>query len=177
MEFQIREYIRILSEFPSHIHSLNLNHLSLSNELQSNILNWSTEQFARLNLNQNPIESSPIPLLIIPSQTPTTPLTSLKQLLGIKTQDTSILEPILTSDSQALAAKQDYQRWDIELSEDEIMKINYPIVSPIDWQMLISVDQQMEQALVQAKLDFTQYEQFFQNLIKEVRRFVFDFFE
>ena len=57
------------------------------------------------------------------------------------------------------------------------MKINYPIVSPIDWQMLISVDQQMEQALVQAKLDFTQYEQFFQNLIKEVRRFVFDFFE
>jgi hypothetical protein len=73
-------------------------HLSLSNDLRSNLLTWPLEQFSLINLINNPIdqtstESPPIPLVIIPSQTPTTPLTSLKQLLGIRTQDTIILEP------------------------------------------------------------------------------------
>jgi hypothetical protein len=55
----------------------------------------------------NSIESSPTPLVIIPSQTPTTPLTSLKQLLGIRTQDTTAIEPILTIDN---STKEDYQQ-------------------------------------------------------------------
>ena len=87
-------------------------HLSLSNDLRSNILTWSTEEFSRINLinnNQNSNESSPTPLVIIPSQTPTTPLTSLKQLLGIRTQDTTILEPILTNEN---SNKEDYQQFD-----------------------------------------------------------------
>jgi hypothetical protein len=83
-------------------------HLSLSNDLHSNILTWSIEEFSRINLiNNNSIESPPTPLVIIPSQTPTTPLTSLKQLLGIRTQDTTIMEPILTND---ISSKEDYQR-------------------------------------------------------------------
>lgn len=83
-------------------------HLSLSNDLRSNILTWPIEEFSRINLpNNDSIESSPTPLVIIPSQTPTTPLTSLKQLLGIRTQDTTILEPILTND---ITTKEDYQR-------------------------------------------------------------------
>jgi len=82
-------------------------HLSLSNDLRSNILTWPIEEFSRINLLNNPIDSPPTPLIIIPSQTPTTPLTSLKQLLGIRTQDTTIIEPILTSDP---SPKEDYQR-------------------------------------------------------------------
>jgi hypothetical protein len=82
-------------------------HLSLSNDLRSNILTWSTEEFARINLINNSIESSPTPLVIIPSQISTTPVTSLKQLLGIRTQDTTIIEPILTIDN---SAKEDYQQ-------------------------------------------------------------------
>jgi len=72
-------------------------HLSLSNDLRSNILTWPIEEFSRINLLNNQIDSPPTPLIIIPSQTPTTPLTSLKQLLGIRTQDTTIFEPILTT--------------------------------------------------------------------------------
>jgi hypothetical protein len=83
-------------------------HLSLSNDLRSNILTWSTEEFSRVNLITNDsIESSPTPLVIIPTQTPTTPLTSLKQLLGIRTQDTTMTEPILTNDN---SIKEDYQQ-------------------------------------------------------------------
>ena len=87
-------------------------YLSLSNDLRSNILQWPIEEFSRINIiNNHPIESPPTPLLIIPSQTPTTPLTSLKQLLGIRTQDTTILEPILTSDpSSSSSSKEDYQQ-------------------------------------------------------------------
>jgi hypothetical protein len=82
-------------------------HLSLSNDLRSNILTWPIEEFSRINLMNNSIESSPTPLVIIPSQTPTTPLTSLKQLLGIRTQDTTAIEPILTIDN---STKEDYQQ-------------------------------------------------------------------
>jgi hypothetical protein len=76
-------------------------HLSLSNDLRSNILTWPIEEFSRINLLNNPIDSPPTPLPIIPSQTPTTPLTSLKQLLGIRTQDTTIFEPILTTNDNS----------------------------------------------------------------------------
>jgi hypothetical protein len=83
-------------------------HLSLSNDLRSNILTWPIEEFSRINLiNNKSNESSPTPLIIIPSQTPTTPLTSLKQLLGIRTQDTTITEPILTNEN---SSKEDYQQ-------------------------------------------------------------------
>jgi hypothetical protein len=82
-------------------------HLSLSNDLRSNILTWPIEEFSRINLMNNSIESSPTPLVIIQSQTPTTPLTSLKQLLGIRTQDTTAIEPILTIDN---STKEDYQQ-------------------------------------------------------------------
>ncbi len=109
LELKIRDdYIRLLNDLTSRLHSLNLMHLSLSNDLHSNILTWSIEEFSRINLiNNNSIESPPTPLVIIPSQTPTTPLTSLKQLLGIRTQDTTIMEPILTND---ISSKEDYQR-------------------------------------------------------------------
>ena len=103
LELKIRDYIRLLNDLPSRFHSLNVMHLSLSNDLRSNILTWPIEEFSRLNLIEHSIESSPTPLISIPTQTPTTPLTSLKQLLGIRTQDTTILEPILTT-------KEDYQR-------------------------------------------------------------------
>jgi uncharacterized protein YbcV (DUF1398 family) len=82
-------------------------HLSLSNDLRSNILTWSIEVFARINLINNSIESSPTPLVIIPSQTSTISLNSLKQLLGIRTEDTTIIESILTNDN---SAKEDYQQ-------------------------------------------------------------------
>jgi hypothetical protein len=82
-------------------------HLSLSNDLRSNILTWPIEEFSRINLLKPSNESSPTPLIIIPSQTPTTPLTSLKQLLGIRTQDTTITEPILTNEN---SSKEDYQQ-------------------------------------------------------------------
>jgi hypothetical protein len=39
---------------------------------------------------------------------------------------------------------------------------------PIDWDVLTRVDNQMEEALKQCQQDFTQYEQLFQNIIKEV---------
>jgi hypothetical protein len=107
LELKIRDYTRLLNDLPSRFHSLNVMHLSLSNDLRSNILTWSTEEFARINLINNSIESSPTPLVIIPTQTSTTPLTSLKQLLGIRTQDTTIIEPILTIDN---SAKDDYQQ-------------------------------------------------------------------
>jgi hypothetical protein len=55
----------------------------------------------------NSIESSPTPLVIIQSQTSTTPLTSLQQLVGIRTQDTTTIEPILTIDN---STKEDYQQ-------------------------------------------------------------------
>ena len=72
-------------------------HLSLSNDLRSNILPWPIEEFPRIDIiNNNPIESLP------------TPLASLKQLLGIRTQDTTILEPILTNDPSS--SKEDYQQ-------------------------------------------------------------------
>ncbi len=107
LELKIRDYVRLLNDLPSRFHSLNVMHLSLSNDLRSNLLTWPIEEFSRINLINNSIESPPTPLPIIPSQTPTTPLTSLKQLLGIRTQDTTIIEPILTSDP---SPKEDYQR-------------------------------------------------------------------
>jgi hypothetical protein len=58
--------------------------------------------------------------------------------------------------------------WDIDVHEDEILSIKYPSISAIDWDVLTRVDNQMEEALQQCKQDFIQYQQFFQNLIKEV---------
>ena len=103
----MRDYVRLLNDLPSRFHSLNVMHLSLSNDLRSNILTWPIEEFSQINLIDHSIESSPTPLIPIPTQTPTTPLTLLKQLLGIRTQDTTILEPILTSET---SAKEDFQR-------------------------------------------------------------------
>ena len=91
----MRDYVRLLNDLPSRFHSLNVMHLSLSNDLRSNILTWPIEEFSQINLIDHSIESSP------------TPLTLLKQLLGIRTQDTTILEPILTSET---SAKEDFQR-------------------------------------------------------------------
>ena len=89
---------------------MNILHLSLSNDLRSNLLTWPTEQFSRLNLINHSIEnenhSSPTSLVTIPSQTPTTPLTSLKQLLGIRTQDTTMVEPVLTNDIVSIEENQ-----------------------------------------------------------------------
>ncbi len=101
LEFKIRDYTRLVNDLPRCFHSLNIMHLSLSNDLRSNILTWPIEEFSRINLLNNPIDSPPTPLIIIPSQTPTTPLTSLKQLLGIRTQDTTIFEPILTTNDNS----------------------------------------------------------------------------
>ncbi len=55
--------------------------------------------------------------------------------------------------------------WDIE---DETLSMKYPSLSTIDWNVLTRVDNQMEEALQQCQQDFIQYEQFFQNIIKEV---------
>jgi hypothetical protein len=46
--------------------------------------------------------------------------------------------------------------------------MKYPSLSTIDWDVLTRVDNQMEEALQQCQQDFIQYEQFFQNIIKEV---------
>jgi hypothetical protein len=51
---------------------------------------------------------------------------------------------------------------------DETLSIKYPSLSTIDWDVLTRVDNQMEEALQQCQQDFIQYEQFFQNIIKEV---------
>lgn len=58
--------------------------------------------------------------------------------------------------------------WDIDINEDETLAIKYPTISTVDWDVLTRVDNQMEEALQQCQQDFTQYEQFFQNIIKEV---------
>lgn len=85
-------------------------HLSLSNDLRSSILTWPVEQYSRINLTNNPTdivtESPPLPLIMIPSQTPTTPLTSLKQLLGIRTQDTLTLESNITTNITTIEENQ-----------------------------------------------------------------------
>lgn len=85
-------------------------HLSLSNDLHSSILTWPVEQYSRINLTNNPTdivtESPPLPLIMIPSQTPTTPLTSLKQLLGIRTQDTLTLESNITTNITTIEENQ-----------------------------------------------------------------------
>ncbi|CAF1019239.1 unnamed protein product [Rotaria sordida] len=169
LELKIRDYIRLINDLPGHFHSLNIMHLSLSNDLRSNILTWPIEQFSRINLINNsielPIESPPTPLVMIPSQTPTTPLTSLKQLLGIRTQDTTILEPSLPNE---ILSNEENQSWDIDINEDETLAIKYPSILSIDWDILTRVDYQMEEALKQCQLDFIQYELFFQNIIKEI---------
>ncbi len=54
------------------------------------------------------------------------------------------------------------------MNEDETLSITYPSLSTIDWDILTRVDNQMEEALQQCQQDFNQYEQFFQNIIKEV---------
>jgi hypothetical protein len=54
------------------------------------------------------------------------------------------------------------------VNEDETLSITYPSLSTIDWDILTRVDNQMEEALQQCQQDFNQYEQFFQNIIKEV---------
>lgn len=58
--------------------------------------------------------------------------------------------------------------WDIDINDDDALSIKYPSISTIDWDVLTRVDKQMEEALQQCQQDFIQYEQFFQNLIKEV---------
>ncbi|CAF3867607.1 unnamed protein product [Rotaria magnacalcarata] len=171
LELKIRDYTRLINDLPTRFHSLNIMHLSLSNDLRSNILTWPIEQFSRINLINNPIEitieSPPTPLVMIPSQTPTTPLTSLKQLLGIRTQDTLILEPPITTNMPII---EENQSWDMDINEDETLSIKYPSISFIDWDLLTRVDNQMEEALKQCQQDFNQYEQFFQNIIKEIDR-------
>ncbi|CAF4135879.1 unnamed protein product [Rotaria sp. Silwood2] len=170
LELKIRDYARLLSDLPTRIHSLNIMHLSLSNDLRSNILTWPVEQFSRINIINNSIEysieSPPTPLIMIPSQTPTTPLTSLKQLLGIRTQDTTILEPLLTNDISSI---EDNQNWDNYINQDDTLSIKYPSILSIDWHILTRVDYQMEEALKQCQQDFIQYELIFQNIIKEIR--------
>jgi hypothetical protein len=59
-------------------------------------------------------------------------------------------------------------RWDIDVNEDETLAIKYALIESIDWNILTRVDQQMENALQQCQQDFIQYEDFFQNIIKEV---------
>ncbi|CAF1375230.1 unnamed protein product, partial [Adineta steineri] len=175
LELKIRDYIRLINDLPRYFHSLNIMHLSLSNDLRSNLLTWPIEEFSRINLINNSIESPPISLVPIPTQTPPTPLTSLKQLLGIRTQDTVILEPPLTED---YSLKEENQRWDIDTNEnDEILIKKFPLISSINWDILTNVDNQMEEALKQCQQDFTQYEQFFQNLIKEIRILQYEYTE
>ncbi|CAM4817775.1 unnamed protein product [Rotaria magnacalcarata] len=178
LELKIRDYTRLINDLPTRFHSLNIMHLSLSNDLRSNILTWPIEQFSRINLINNPIEitieSPPTPLVMIPSQTPTTPLTSLKQLLGIRTQDTLILEPPITTNMPII---EENQSWDMDINEDETLSIKYPSISFIDWDLLTRVDNQMEEALKQCQQDFNQYEQFFQNIIKEIRVLQYEYKE
>ncbi|CAF0767913.1 unnamed protein product [Rotaria sp. Silwood1] len=178
LELKIRDYTRLLSDLPTRFHSLNIMHLSLSNDLRSNILTWPLEQFSRINLINNqidvPIESPPTPLITIPSQTPTTPLTSLKQLLGIRTQDTTILESPSANDIPSI---EENQSWDIDINEDETLSIKYPSILSIDWDILTRIDNQMEETLKQCQQDFTQYELFFQNIIKEIRVLQYEYME
>jgi hypothetical protein len=115
LEAKVRDYIQLLNELPARLHSLNVQHLSLSNDLRANLLNWPAEQFARLDSLDNvvdvPSESASSPTIdtleAITSETPPTPLTSLKQLLGIRTQDTVQLEPSTNSD---VSSQDDVQR-------------------------------------------------------------------
>ena len=55
------------------------------------------------------------------------------------------------------------------MNEEDVLTVKYPSLSSIDWHVLARVDTQMEEALEQCKQDFVQYDQFFQNIIKEVR--------
>lgn len=92
LETKLRDYLRLLTDLPGRIHALNLMHLSLGNDLRSNLLNWPVDNFSHLTIPSSPVDtSSPLPALT--SETPPTPLTSLKQLLGIRTQDVVQLEP------------------------------------------------------------------------------------
>ncbi len=61
--------------------------------------------------------------------------------------------------------------WDTDINEDETLSIKYPLISTIDWDVLTRVDNQMEEALRQCQQDFIEYEQFFENIIKEVNTF------
>ena len=54
------------------------------------------------------------------------------------------------------------------MNEEDVLTVKYPSLSSIDWNVLARVDTQMEEALEQCKQDFVQYDQFFQNVIKEV---------
>ena len=112
LELKIRNYNQLINDLPKRFHSLNILHLSLSNDLRSNILKWPVEQFSRINLindsNEIPFESPPTSSAINANQTPTTPLTSLKQLLGIRTQDVTILEPSFNHDILSTEENQRY---------------------------------------------------------------------
>ena len=59
-------------------------------------------------------------------------------------------------------------RWNTDNKDDEALTIKLPSISSIDWEALTRVDSQMEEALKQCQQDIGQYEQFYQNLIKEV---------
>ena len=61
-----------------------------------------------------------------------------------------------------------FSSWDNEVNEEDVLTVKYPSLSSIDWNVLARVDTQMEEALEQCKQDFVQYDQFFQNVIKEV---------
>ena len=61
-----------------------------------------------------------------------------------------------------------FSSWDNEVNEEDVLTVKYPSLSSIDWNVLARVDTQMEEALEQCKQDFIQYDQFFQNVIKEV---------
>ena len=54
------------------------------------------------------------------------------------------------------------------MNQDETLSIKYPLISSINWEILSRVDQQMEEGLQQCQQDFIQYEQVYQNIIKEV---------
>ena len=59
-------------------------------------------------------------------------------------------------------------RWNTDNKDEEALTIKLPSISSIDWEALTRVDAQMEEALKQCQQDIAQYEQFHQNLIKEV---------
>lgn len=107
IEVKIRDLIRLFAEIPSRIQSLNLIHLTISNELRAKIFNWTNEEISRIELfptnstNEIHFDSSTTysrSNSFVPNRSErssTTPLTSLKQLLGIRTQDSTQIETIV----------------------------------------------------------------------------------
>ena len=55
------------------------------------------------------------------------------------------------------------------------MKTIFPMISNINWNLLTRVDQQIEDSLKHCQQDFHQYQQIFENILKEVRSFYFQF--